>query len=58
MPKRIDLTTEQKWGRVDQIINTIDRRKAQGQEPCVSYIETYINETFNSVLGDAGKAKA
>ena len=58
MPKRIDLTTEQKWGRVDQIINTIERRKAQGQTPCISPTETYINDTFNGGLVDAGEAKA
>ena len=58
MPKRIDLTTAQKWSRVDQIINTIERRKAEGQTPCISPTETYINDTFNGGLVDAGEAKA
>ena len=53
---RIDLTTDQKWSRVDQIIKTINRRKAQGQTPCFSYIETYINDAFNGGLDETGNA--
>jgi hypothetical protein len=41
------IPTEQKWREVDNLINNINRRRANGEVACLTGLDEYLDHNFN-----------
>ena len=44
----VTIPTEQKWREVDNLIANINRRRAEGDKPCLTGLDEYLDHQFNT----------